>query len=241
MSNPPPDTSERPVALITGTRKGIGRHLAEHLADRGYMVVGCRREMPDWSIGNYEHVLADIAEENDVKRLFAHIQKQYRRLDVAINNAGIASMNHALLIPIATFDRLFAVNVRGTFLVCREAAKVMRARRFGRIVNFTTIAAPLALEGESIYAASKAAVENLTRVLSRELASFGITVNAVGPSPIETDLIRGVPKDALQKLLDRLAIRRFGTFADVANVVDFFINPGSDYVTGQILYLGGVS
>jgi 3-oxoacyl-[acyl-carrier protein] reductase len=241
MSSPPPETSERPVALITGTRKGIGRHLAEHLADRGYMVVGCSREMADWSIGNYEHVLADIAEESDVKRLFAHIQKQYRRLDVAINNAGIASMNHALLVPIATFDRLFAVNVRGTFLVCREAAKVMRTRRFGRIVNFTTIAAPLALEGESIYAASKAAVENLTRVLSRELASFGITVNAVGPSPIETDLIRGVPKDALQKLLDRLAIRRFGTFADVANVVDFFINPGSDYVTGQILYLGGVS
>ena len=205
------------------------------------MVVGCSRDMPDWSIGNYEHVLADIAEESDVKRLLAHIQKQYRRLDVAINNAGIASMNHALLTPIATFDRIFAVNVRGTFLVCREAARVMRARRFGRIVNLTTIAAPLALEGESIYAASKAAVENLTRVLSGELASFGITVNAVGPSPIETDLIRGVPKAALQKLLDRLAIRRFGTFADVANVVDFFISPGSDYVTGQILYLGGVS
>jgi 3-oxoacyl-[acyl-carrier protein] reductase len=237
MNSSPPE----PVALVTGARKGIGRHVAEHLAARGYRVVGCSREEPDWGGPNYAHIKTDVSDEEQVRAMFAQVQKEFQRLDVVINNAGIASMNHALLIPVQTLDRVFAVNVRGTFLVCREAAKLMRRRRFGRIVNFTTIASPLALEGESIYAASKAAVESLTRVLSRELADFGITVNAVGPSPIETDLIRGVPKDRIAALVERLAIRRLGTAEDVSNVIDFFIQPASNYITGQVIYLGGVT
>ncbi|MGB8167114.1 MAG: SDR family oxidoreductase [Chthoniobacteraceae bacterium] len=241
MSSPRPDAADQPVALVTGTRKGIGRHLAERLVAVGYRVIGCSREPADWELEGYEHVLADVSIEEDVKRLLSLVQKKYGRLDVAVNNAGIASMNHALLIPASTLDRVFAVNVRGTFLICREAAKLMRRRSFGRIVNMTTIAAPLALEGESIYAASKAAVESLTRILSRELAAFGITVNAVGPSPIDTDLIRGVPKDRMQKLIDRLPIARRGTCADVSNVIEFFIKPESDYLTGQVIYLGGVN
>ena len=238
MSNPP---SDDPVALITGTRKGIGKHLAERLAATGYRVIGCSREPAGWQAENYEHVQADVSIEDDVKRLLAVVQKKHGRLDAVVNNAGIASMNHALLIPASTLDRVFAVNVRGTFLICREAAKLMRRRRFGRIVNMTTIAVPLALEGESIYAASKAAVESLTRVLSRELADFGITVNAVGPSPVETDLIRGIPKDRIQKLLDRLPLRRHGTCEDVSNVVEFFIKPESGCITGQVIYLGGAN
>lgn len=238
MSSPAPDTSL--VALVTGTRKGIGRHLAETLVRHGHRVVGCSRENAEWKLAGYEHVCADISEEADVQRLCSHVGRQYGRLDILVNNAGIASMNHALLIPAATVDRVFGVNFRGTFLMCREAAKLMRRRRFGRIVNLTTIATPLALEGESIYAASKAAVESLTRVLSRELAEFGITVNAVGPSPIKTDLVRGVPADRMQILLNRLTLRRFGTFDDVSNVVEFFIKPESSYITGQIIYLGGV-
>jgi 3-oxoacyl-[acyl-carrier protein] reductase len=239
MSSPPPDSASA-VALVTGSRKGIGRHLAEKLVARGHRVVGCSREKPAWGLAGYEHVCADVADEDDVKRLCAHIGKSYGRLDIVVNNAGIASMNHALLVPAATIDRIFGVNFRGTFLICREAAKIMRRNRFGRIVNLTTIAAPLALEGESIYAASKAAVETLTRVLSRELADFGITVNAVGPTPIETDLIRGVPAERIQTLVRRLALPRLGTCDDVANVVEFFIKPESSYITGQIIYLGGV-
>ena len=238
MSSPQPETS--PVALITGTRKGIGRHLAETLVRRGHRVIGCSRENVDWTLEGYEHLCADVSEEAEVKRLCSEVGKRYGRLDIVVNNAGIASMNHALLTPAATVDRIFGVNFRGTFLVCREAAKLMRRHRFGRIVNLTTVATPLALEGESIYAASKAAVESLTRVLSRELAEFGITVNAVGPSPVETDLIRGVPPERMQTLLNRLALRRFGTMDDVSNVVEFFIKPESSYITGQIIYLGGV-
>ena len=116
----------------------------------------------------------------------------------------------------------------------------MLSRSVGRIVNFATVAAPLRLEGEAVYAASKAAVANLTEVLARELAPFGITVNAVGPTPIKTDLIKGVPEEKMTALINRQAIPRYGTLEDVVNIVDFFIRPESDFVTGQIVYMGGV-
>ena len=228
------------VMLITGTRKGIGRHLARHYASQGYQVVGCSREPADYELDGYQHVCLDVADEAAVKKALGHIRKSLGRLDILINNAGVASMNHFLLTPMSALERIFKTNVMGTFLLCREAARLMQAARFGRIVNFTTVAKPLRLEGEAAYASSKAAVESLTQILAREMADFGITVNAVGPTPIPTDLTRSVPEEKLQELVQRQAIRRLGEFRDVVNVIDFFIRPESDFVTGQVLYLGGV-
>ena len=129
----------------------------------------------------------------------------------------------------------------GTFLFAREVAKVMTKKKYGRIVNFATIATPLKLEGESAYAASKAAVKSYTEVLARELAAFNITVNAVGPTPVKTDLIRNVPEDKIQALIDAQAVHRLGEYRDISNVIDFFIALSSDFVTGQTVYLGGIS
>ncbi len=227
------------VMLITGARKGIGRFLAEHYAGRGYRVVGCSRQAPDWSCPNCEHVAADVSREEDVKGLLSHIAGRYGRLDVILNNAGIASMNHFLLTPGSTAQKIMETNFTGTFFVCREGARLMMKHRRGRIVNFSTVAVPMTLEGEAVYAASKSAVETFTKVIARELAPCGITCNAVGPAPVETDLIRSVPPEKIRQLVDRLAIKRLGTFQDVANVIDFFIREESAYVTGQILYLGG--
>ena len=227
------------VMLITGTRKGIGRHLAEYYAAQGFHVVGCSREAADWSHERYEHFEADVTDEKRVLQLFQGIRTRHGRLDVLVNNAGIASMNHMMLTPLETAERIFATNVLGTFLFCREAARLM-AGRGGRIVNFATVATPLRLEGEAAYAASKAAIESLTQVLARELAPFRITVNAVGPTPVETDLIRSVPKAKIAALLARQAIPRLGEMRDISNVIDFFIRQESDFVTGQIVYLGGV-
>lgn len=234
-----PENQQR-VMVITGTRKGIGRYLAEYYLGKGYRVYGCSRGEADDLGPDYTHFCLDIGDEAAVTSLFASVRRQSKRLDVLLNNAGIASMNHALLTPLSTVQKIFSTNVMGTFLFCREGAKLMRKSPAPRIVNFTTVATPLKLEGEAIYAASKAAVNTLTQILAREFAQWGITVNAVGPTPIPTDLIRGVPSEKLESLLARQAIRRYGTNADVSNVVDFFIRPESDFVTGQILYLGGV-
>ena len=195
--------SENKVVLITGTRKGIGRALVEHYAGSGCHVVGCSRSPFDGDLPNYRHYCLDISDEPVVKKMFSEIRKQEGRLDVLINNAGVASMNHSLLTPLAAVNKIMETNFTGTFLFCREAARLMQVHRYGRIVNFATVAVPLKLEGEAIYAASKAAVISLTQILAREFAEFGITVNAIGPAPIRTDLIGGVSPEKLDALIER--------------------------------------
>ena len=227
------------VGLITGARKGIGRFLAEHYLARGLQIVGCSRSESDLAAEGYEHHRLDVADEAAVMGLFRELRSRHPGLDFIINNAGVASMNHALLTPLDTVRRIFETNTLGTFLFCREAGKWMSRTGGGRIVNLATAATPWKLEGEAAYAASKAAVESLTEVLAREFGSMKVTVNAVGPPPIETDLIRSVPVEKLDSLRRRQAIPRLGEMRDISNAVDFFLRPESDFVTGQILYLGG--
>ena len=202
---------------------------------------GCSRRAPDWEAEGYTHHLVDVTDEGSVKAMMSSIQRRWGRLDIVINNAGVASMNHTMLTPVEAVEKIMATNFRGTFLVCREAAKLMTRRRHGRIVNVSTVAVPLRLAGEAIYAASKSAVVTFTQVLARELAEFGITCNAVGPSPVETDLIKSVPAKKIEDVVSSLAIKRLGRFEEIVNVVDFFVQPESDYITGQVIYLGGIS
>ena len=229
----------RPVALVTGARKGIGRHLAECLLADGYAVVGCGRTTDGWDAEGFEYRRADVADEPQVLALFRHITQRHGRLDAVINNAGLATMNHALLTPVSTVEKLLRANVTGTFLVSREAAKVMRKRKFGRIVNLSSAVVPMRLTGEAAYLASKSAVETLSQVMARELADFGVTVNVVGPGPTATDMIRGVPEQKIAELVSRFAIKRLTTLDDIANVVRFFLRAESSAVTGQVVYLNG--
>lgn len=229
-----------PVTLITGARKGIGRELAGHYLAQGHQVVGCSRQGSDLDHPRYRHFCLDVADEGAVLAMFAKLRADFGSLQNLVNNAGIASMNHCLTTPLRVVESILSTNVVGSFLFCREGAKLMLPRRSGRIVNFTTVATPLKLEGEAAYAASKAAVLSLTQVLAHELSPFGITVNSVGPTPTLTDLIRSVPQEKMDALLARQAIRRHASFQDISNVVDFFLSDASGFVTGQNIYLGGV-
>ena len=225
--------------LITGTRKGIGRHLVNYYRKKNYRVIGCSRGAVDYEFENYDHYKVDVSNENSVKKMFLSIRKKYKKLDILINNAGLASMNHILLTPISKAQEIIDTNFIGTFLMSREAAKIMKKNSFGRIINITTVGTQMKLKGEAIYTASKSAVENLTIVMSRELADYGITVNAVGPTPALTDLIKFVPKEKIDNIIKDLAFDRLTKMSDITNVIDFFKSNKSNYITGQVIYLGG--
>ncbi|WP_108649832.1 SDR family NAD(P)-dependent oxidoreductase [Dongshaea marina] len=229
------------IIIITGTRKGIGKSLAEYYLEQGDTVFGCSRGESSIMHENYSHYCLDVSDEKSVVKMVRDVKRKHSRIDVLLNNTGIASMNHFLSTPLSVARKIFDTNYFGTFLFSREVSKVMLKKGFGRIVNYTTVASAFRLEGESIYASSKAAIENLTQTISNELAPYGITINAIGPTPVETDLIKAVPKNKINDLLARQAIPRFGNFDDIKNVIDFFIDKKSDFITGQVIYLGGVN
>ncbi|MDY0238684.1 MAG: SDR family oxidoreductase [Campylobacterales bacterium] len=229
------------IIVITGTSKGIGKALARHYLDKNNTVIGCSRGEASITHPNYKHFSLKVDDEGAVVGMIRQIRREFGRIDVLLNNAGIASMNHFLTTSATTVSKIFDTNFLGTFIFSREVSKVMMKQKNGRIVNFTTVAKPLNLDGEAIYASSKAAIESLTKISAKELAPFNITVNAIGPTPIKTDLIKAVPKEKMDDLLEKQAIKRFGEFEDIINVVDFFCKKESNFITAQVIYLGGIS
>ena len=236
------------VFIISGSSRGIGKAISEHYLGCGDIVVGCARSTSDIAHENYRHFILDINDEKAVVAMVRAAKKEFGKIDICLNNAGMASMNHILTTSYESAKRLVDVNFLGAFLLSREAAKAMigskisnkNSAKSGVIINFSSVAAPLCLEGEAIYAASKAACESLTKTMAKELASYSIRVNAIALAPVQTDLIKAVPKDKIKALLEQQAIKRFGEFDDIINVIDFFISQKSDFITGQIITLGGV-
>ena len=225
--------------LVTGASRGIGAHLVKHYLALNDIVIGCARGAAPLTHERYTHAEVDVTDESAVRTLCGDIRARFAGLDVLINNAGIASMNPVALTPLDTAREIMTTNFLGTFVFTHAGLRLLRSSKAGRIVNFTTVAVPMRLDGEAIYAASKSAVETFTRIVAREAAAFGVTCNAVGPSPIKTQLTAGVGEDKIERLIARQAIARWAEPADVANVIDFFLRPESAMVTGQIVYLGG--
>jgi 3-oxoacyl-[acyl-carrier protein] reductase len=232
---------DKPVMIITGTRKSIGKYLAEYYANKEFQVVGCSRGDIDFELDNYQHYCLDVSDESSVKKMFTEIRKNYGRLDVLINNAGIASMNHVLLTPLKEVHDILNTNFVGTFLCCREAVKLMKRNKSGRIVNISSIHVPLATVGTSIYGASKASIEQFSRILAREVFQFGININILALSVVKSSGMADVLSDDITlKILERTISKTQLDFKDVSNAIDFLISPKSSMVTNQTLYLGGV-
>jgi 3-oxoacyl-[acyl-carrier protein] reductase len=226
--------------LVTGSSRGIGAGLVHHYLEQGDRVAGCARGAAPIDHERYLHLSTDVADEAGVRAAFRELRVRWGRLDAIINNAGIGRMNPMALTPFDTARQIIETNFLGTFLCTHAATRLLRHSNAGRIVNLSTVAVPLRLDGESVYAASKSAVETFTRIVARELAPFGITCNAVGPGPVRTHLTESVPASVMDALIRRQAIAKWTELADVFNVVDFFLRPESAMITGQVVYLGGV-
>lgn len=234
------ESKATPVTLITGTSRGIGRYLADHYLKQGHTVIGVSRSPIPHENTAYHHFAIDITDARAGRELFESIADRFGHLNHLINNAGVANLNPAILTPLESVQRMFDVNFFAPFLFCQEAVRLMRPMNFGRIVNVSTIAVPLRSEGLAGYVASKAAVEEFTRVLAKEVGPFGITVNCVGPSVVDTDLGRSLPRERYAATIQSQSIRQEATSADVANVTDFFLSPKSRLITAQVIYLGGL-
>ena len=215
--------------------------MCEHYLGQGEIVIGCARQPSTIDHDHYHHHVLSVADEAAVVSMVRQTARDQGGIDVLINSAGIASMNLFMLTPLAKMREIYETNVMGCFCVSREVAKVMSRAQAGRIVNIGTIAVPLKLKGELAYASSKNAVITMTRIMAEELAPFGVTCNAVGPGAIKTDLLKGVPAETVRELIEKQAIKRYCECTDVSNVIDFFLRPESNFVTGQVIYLGGIS
>lgn len=229
------------VILITGTSRGIGKYLVEYYVKKNLQVIGCSRTQIKYSHKNYKHFCLNISDENDVTKMFCEVYKIYKRLDVLINNAGTISMNYVLLTPLAVLKEVLGSNFIGTFLSCREAVKLMQVNRYGRIINISSIAVPLSSPGSSIYGSAKAAVEQFSRVLAKEIISYGITVNTLGLSFVKNSgMVEKISEKTIKESLERTISKSWLNIKDIAHALDFLISPRATTITGQTLYLGGV-
>ncbi|SBW22282.1 short-chain dehydrogenase/reductase SDR [Candidatus Protofrankia californiensis] len=229
--------------LITGTRSGVGQSLATQLLQRGYEVVGCSRKPASIEHGSYCHYEVDLTDASQVRDLFTDVRRRFRHLDGLINNAGVSSMNHFMMTPEAVARHIFDVNFFSVLNCCREATKLLQrsAEPAPSILNVSSVAVPWALDGQLAYSASKGAVEQMTRVMSKELAALGIRVNTIGLPPVRTVLTRTVPKEKIDNLIKRQSIERMCSMEDILGPVEFLITSQSAFVTGETLFLGGVN
>ncbi len=237
------------VAIVTGGSRGIGRAIAETLAAQGAMVVvnyvrgeSAAREVADGIVaagGRAEIAGFDVGDMLASEECVAAIAKRHGRLDVLVANAGIAKDGLLLRVKEDDLDQLLAVNVKGALGCARAAIKSMMRARGGRVIFMSSVVAELGNAGQVAYAASKAALIGVTRTLAREYASRGITINAVAPGFIETDMTAAIAEPARTELMKAIPLGRIGTAREVAAAVSFLASDEAAYITGQTLRVNG--
>ncbi|MFQ5504304.1 MAG: 3-oxoacyl-[acyl-carrier-protein] reductase [Planctomycetota bacterium] len=244
------------TALVTGASRGIGQAIALGLAKRGANILcvatglpglaatmeklsSCQKSGEFGEDQTFHAFAADVSSADSVRALLDAIDALGLEVDTLVNNAGITRDNLLMRMSDEDFDRVLAVNLRGTFLLCRALARAMMRARAGSIVNIASVVGLAGNAGQANYAASKAGIIGFTKSLARELAGRGVTANVVAPGLIETDMTRDIPEVNRTQLMSAIPLGRFGVPEDVAEAVLFFVGPGAAYVTGQVLCVDG--
>jgi 3-oxoacyl-[acyl-carrier protein] reductase len=236
------------VAFVTGSSRGIGRAIALSLCREGFYIVVASPEVENNELvageiraagGEAMTLNLDISSQESVKEGFGQVLAAKERVDVLINNAGITRDGLAMRMKPADWDLVLKINLTGAFFACQQALPGMMKNRWGRIVNMASVVGQAGSPGQANYVASKAALIGLTKALAQEMGSRGITVNAVAPGYIETDMTKVLPEAVKQKYLASIPLGRAGTIADVAAAVKFLVSDDASYITGHVLAVNG--
>lgn len=241
-------SEERRVAIVTGAARGIGKAIAEKLAQNNMNVVisdileeeaaATAKELTQYGVETYA-VKTDVSDAGQAAKLIQQTVDKFGRLDVLVNNAGITRDNLAIRMSEAEWDSVLNINLKGVFLCSQQAAKVMMKKRSGQIVNIASVSGILGTAGQANYAASKAGVMALTKTLARELGARNITVNAIAPGFIITEMTEKLPDKVKDEYMAQIPLKRGGTPEDIANVVNFLISPEAAYITGITINVSG--
>ncbi len=237
------------VALVTGASGALGRAIADRLAEDGYAVgLHYRNGEAEATLlaENYKArglraiaVRADICDERQVAEMILGVEKELGPLSVVVNNAGLVRDKTITKLTTEDWDVVLDTNLKGAFHLCRAVVAGMKERKGGRIVNISSIVGAMGNFGQVNYAASKAGLIGLTKSLAKEVARSQITVNAICPGFMDTPMVRGVPENVQQKLIDQIPLGRFGEPSAVGEAVSYLVGPGGAWVTGQVLHVNG--
>jgi 3-oxoacyl-[acyl-carrier protein] reductase len=236
------------VALVTGASRGIGRAIAIRLAACGASVAGVARTLEGLSGtlqairdagGTAEGFAANVADSADVDRVVEAVEAKFGKIHVLVNNAGVTRDGLMLRMEDDAWAEVIDTNLKGTFLFSRAVGAIMMRGRYGRIINITSVSGLMGNPGQANYSASKAGVIGFTKTVARELASRGITVNAVAPGFITTDMTDKLPEKIKAEVKERVPVRRLGAPEDIADLVCYLAGPGASYLTGQVIAVDG--
>lgn len=237
------------VAIVTGASRGIGRACALRLAADGMTLVvnyshseAAAAEVVDKikaAGGDALAVRADVSNPAEVKEMFKTVWKTYGQIDVLVNNAGIVRDEYLLMLTEENLDACLDLNIKGYLYCAQQAVLKMFRKKSGVIINMSSVSSKMALAGQTVYSATKGAVNSMTQTMAKELAPYGIRVNAVAPGFIATEMIDALPEDKRAQYLTEVPLGRFGTVEDVAAVVSMLASDGAAYMTGQTLVLDG--
>lgn len=230
--------------IITGAANGIGKAITESFSAEGYHIIAVDvdaasgKKLVDQFEGILEFHQLDISHEEEVENFFLNYASKHKSLYALVNNAGIIRDNLIWNMTSADFNAVIDVNLKGSWLMCREAAKIMKAQNYGRIINIAS-RAWLGNRGQSNYSASKAGIVGLTRSLALELGRYNVLVNTIAPGLIDTPMTQKLDETVLKKLIEAQPTRSMGKPEDVARAVAFLASPQTNFITGQILYVDG--